>query len=90
MRLYDVSRNHPLDGFVLRQYFLGNGVLTWLLAPINILLDLLTLPNVNKGVYRLTDLPAPYRQEVESLIEEARRSILSLSLSSVSRNSTVP
>ena len=74
--LYDVSRNHPLDGFVLQQYFLGNGVLTWLLAPFNILLDLLTLPNVNKGVYRLNDLPALYRQEVECLIEEARRSNL--------------
>jgi len=71
--LYDVGRNYPLDGFVLEQYFLGNGVLTWLLAPFNIMLDLLALPNVNKGVYRLNDLPAPYREEVERLIEGARR-----------------
>jgi hypothetical protein len=71
--LYDVSRNRPLDAFVLRQYFLGNGVLTWLLSPFNILLDLLALPYLNKGVYHLQDLPAPYRREVERVIEIAKR-----------------
>ena len=71
--LYDVTRNRPLDWFVLRQYFLGNGVPTWLLSPFNILLDLLTLPYLNKGVYRLEDLPAPYRAEVERVIEIAKR-----------------
>jgi Aspartyl/Asparaginyl beta-hydroxylase len=74
--LYDLSRNRPLDTVSLRQYFICNGVPTWLLSPFNILLDLLTLPYVNKGVYRLSDLPAPYREEVERLIEEARRSNL--------------
>jgi hypothetical protein len=71
--LYDVARNRPLTWFVLRQYFLGNGVTTWLLSPFNILLDILTLPYVNKGIYRLDDLPAPYRDEIERLIELAKR-----------------
>ena len=71
--LYDVSRNRPLNVSVLRQYFLVNGVMTWVLAPFNILLDLLTLPYINKGIYRLDDLPAPYREEVERLIEIAKR-----------------
>ena len=71
--LYDVSRNRPLDLHLLRQYFLVNGLITWLLAPFNILLDLLTLPYINKGIYRLEDLPAPYREEVERLIEIAKR-----------------
>ena len=71
--LYDVSRNRPLDLSLLRQYFLVNGVMTWALAPFNILLDLLTLPYINKGIYRLDDLPAPYREEVERLIEIAKR-----------------
>jgi hypothetical protein len=53
---------------VLRQYFVGNGVPTWLLSPFNILMDILTLPYINKGVYELSDLPAPYRAEVERLI----------------------
>jgi beta-hydroxylase len=71
--LYDVSRNRPFDLHLLRQYFLVNGLVTWLLAPFNILLDLLTLPYINKGIYRLEDLPAPYREEVERLIEIAKR-----------------
>lgn len=71
--LYDVSRNRPLTWLVLRQYFVGNGVTTWLLSPLNILLDILTLPYINKGVYRLGDLPGPYREEIERLIEIAKR-----------------
>src|SRR5580704_135741 len=55
--LYDVSRNRPLDLHLLRQYFLVNGLVTWMLAPFNILLDLLALPYINKGIYRLEDLP---------------------------------
>jgi len=51
--IYDVSRNSGLNGGVLRRYFLGNGTLLWLLSPFNILMDLLTLPHINKGVYRL-------------------------------------
>jgi hypothetical protein len=70
---YDVSRNRPISWPILRQYFLVNGLVTWLLSPINILLDLLTLPYINKGIYRLKDLPAPYREEVERLIEIAKR-----------------
>jgi hypothetical protein len=71
--LYDVSRNRPLNWFLLRQYFLGNGTTTFLLAPFNILLDILTLPYINKGVYRLDDLPPRYREEVEHLIDIAKR-----------------
>ena len=55
--VYDVSRNHDLKLSTLRRYFIGNGFLLWLLSPINVLLDLLSLPYVNKGVYRLEDLP---------------------------------
>lgn len=66
--LYDVTRNTALDGFVVRRYFMGNGVLTWLLSPLNTLFDLLALPYFNKGVYELNDLPPGHRQEVERLI----------------------
>ncbi len=71
--LYDVARNRPIDGYILRQYFLGNGVPTWILSPFNILLDILTLPYINKGVYRLEDLPPAYREEVERMIDIAKR-----------------
>jgi len=71
--IYDVSRNPGLNGDVLRRYFLGNGILLWLLSPFNILMDLLTLPHINKGVYRLEDLPAAYQEEVKRLIEVAQK-----------------
>jgi aspartyl/asparaginyl beta-hydroxylase (cupin superfamily) len=69
---YDVSRNQGLNLSTLRRYFIGNGFGTWLLSPFNILLDLLSLPYVNKGVYRLEDLPPAYQAEVERLISVAK------------------
>jgi hypothetical protein len=68
---YDVSRNVGLKPSTLRRYFLGNGFLVWMLSPINILLDLLSLPYTNKGVYRLEDLPPDHQNEVRRLIQVA-------------------
>jgi hypothetical protein len=69
---YDVSRNSELGFETLRRYFIGNGFGTWLLSPFNSLLDLLSLPFINKGVYRLEDLPPAYQDEVTRLIEAAK------------------
>jgi hypothetical protein len=66
--VYDVSRNSGLKLSTLRRYFIGNGFVVWLLSPVNILLDLLSLPHINKGVYRLEDLPKDYQDEVRRLI----------------------
>lgn len=60
---YDVGRNRGLNLSTLRRYFIGNGFPTWVLSPVNILLDLLSLPYVNKGVYRLEDLPPATRKK---------------------------
>ncbi len=68
---YDVGRNRPFNVETLRRYFLGNGVGTWLLSPFNALLDLLSLPYVNKGVYQLADLPVAHQEEVKRLIQAA-------------------
>jgi Aspartyl/Asparaginyl beta-hydroxylase len=68
---YDVGRNQGLSLSTLRRYFIGNGFPTWLLSPFNILLDLLSLPYINKGVYRLEDLPPDYQDEVKRLIQIA-------------------
>ena len=73
---YDVSRNSGLSATTLRRYFIGNGFFTWVLSPFNSLLDLLSLPYVNKGVYRLEDLPNAYRDEVTRLIQAANESNL--------------
>jgi len=69
---YDVSRNSGLNFETLRRYFIGNGFPTWLLSPFNTLLDLLSLPYVNKGVYRLEDLPSDYQDEVKRLLQAAK------------------
>jgi aspartyl/asparaginyl beta-hydroxylase (cupin superfamily) len=74
--IYDVSRHKQIDRQVLGGYFLGNGVLTWLMSPLNALLDILCLPYRNKGVYKLEDLPEAYRQELVHVIDAATKSDL--------------
>jgi aspartyl/asparaginyl beta-hydroxylase (cupin superfamily) len=69
---YDVSRNKKIDAELLRRYFIGNGFVTWILSPFNTLLDLLSLPYVNKGVYKLEDLPPGHQEEVRRLIKAAQ------------------
>jgi len=68
---YDVSRNTGLNLSTMRRYFLGNGVLLWILSPINVLLDILSLPYINKGIYRLEDLPQGHQDEINRLIKAA-------------------
>jgi hypothetical protein len=69
---YDVGRNHGLNLSTLRRYFIGNGFPTWVLSPLNVLLDLLSLPYINKGIYQLEDLPPAYQDEVKRLIRIAK------------------
>jgi beta-hydroxylase len=69
----DVARNKPLAWPTIERYFTGNGVLTWLLAPFNLLMDLLALPYTNKGVYKLGDLPPGHQDEIKTLIEATHR-----------------
>ena len=82
---YDVSRNSGLSATTLRRYFIGNGFFTWVVSPFNSLLDLLSLPYVNKGVYRLDDLPPAYRDEVTRLIQAANESNLVAQLEEASK-----
>jgi hypothetical protein len=55
------------------------------LSPLNSLLDLLSLPYVNKGVYRLEDLPDAYRDEVTRLIQAANESNLVVQMEEASK-----
>jgi len=70
---YDVSRNTKWDLALFDRYFFGNGVTTWVLSPFNVLMDILALPYINKGVYRLADLPKDYQEEISGLIEAVHR-----------------
>ncbi|HUO55552.1 MAG TPA: aspartyl/asparaginyl beta-hydroxylase domain-containing protein, partial [Rhodoblastus sp.] len=69
----DVLRNDERTPAVFERYFLGNGLPVWLLSPVNTLLDVLSLPYVNRGVYRLQDLPAGHRSEIVKLVDAAKR-----------------
>lgn len=69
--LLDWIRNRPITLRTFDRYFFGNGVPTWLLAPFNLLMDLFTLPYLNRGIYALDDLPAGYRDELERVIRAA-------------------
>lgn len=62
----DVGRHRKITYELLEKYFMGNGVGTWLLSPLNLLADLLSYPN--KGKYALADLPPGHRAEIEACV----------------------
>ncbi|HRH43759.1 MAG TPA: aspartyl/asparaginyl beta-hydroxylase domain-containing protein [Pyrinomonadaceae bacterium] len=70
--LYDVLRNKAINFSIIKQYYLGNGMLTWLASPINLFLDIISLPFINKGVYKLQDLPESHQSEIKSLLETVK------------------
>jgi aspartyl/asparaginyl beta-hydroxylase (cupin superfamily) len=74
--LLDFMRNQARKLSSFDRYFAGNGVFTWLLSPFNLFLDLLTLPYWNKGVYKLTDLPSAYQDEIKTMMAAAHQSDL--------------
>lgn len=65
--LVDVARNKAKTPFLYSRYFLGNGILTWLLAPFNLLVDLISFRN--PGIYALEDFPEDYRREIEEVLD---------------------
>jgi len=81
--LWDVSRNRDLNPRVFKQYFLKNGIGTWLASPLNILMDILALPYINKGVYELSDLPEKYQDEISALLKTADEKGLVSNLKSI-------
>jgi beta-hydroxylase len=74
--LLDFLRNRRRTLGALDRYFAGNGFFTWILSPFNLLMDMISLPYWNRGIYRLSDLPEPYQDEINAVIEAARRSDL--------------
>ena len=68
--LFDFQRSKRIDAQNLIRYFLGNGLLTWVLSPFNLVMDLLT--KSNKGIYQLEDLPEECQAEIQSVIQIAK------------------
>src|SRR5262245_56473799 len=64
----DFSRHQTITTEAVEKYFTGNGITTWALSPINLLTDLFC-PR-NKIIYKLEDLPAEHRAEIETCVRE--------------------
>jgi beta-hydroxylase len=71
--LVDLARNRPFEFSRITRYFAGKGVFTWVLSPFNLLVDLLSLPYWNRGIYQLGDLPPRYQAEIQTLIDACHR-----------------
>lgn len=67
--LLDVMRNDRVDLVSFHRYFLGHGTATWVMAPINLLVDCLCLPFTNKKIYQAEQLPEAHRNELLSVIQ---------------------
>jgi beta-hydroxylase len=74
--LLDFLRNTRRTLGTLDRYFAGNGFFTWLLSPFNLLMDVISLPYWNHGIYQLSDFPKPYQDEINAIIAAACRSDL--------------
>lgn len=75
--IYDVLRQkNPDKRFVFYQYFLVNGTLAFIFSPINLLVDILSLPFCNKQIYTLADLPKTHINEITRIINECPREYL--------------
>src|SRR5579862_4236155 len=62
----DVSRHRRITYQLVEEYFTGKGLLTWLLSPVNLLADLLSLKP--RGAVPFAELPAECRREIESCV----------------------
>lgn len=67
--LFDFQRSKRISPEDLKRYFLGNGILTWVLSPLNLFMDLIS--HKNKGIFELEDLPKDYQLEISKMIELA-------------------
>lgn len=75
--IYDVFRqNHPDKLRLAGQYFLVNGVFTWIFSPINVIVDIISLPFINKQIYKLEELPTLHQKEIRRVMDDCPKSQL--------------
>lgn len=67
--IYEVLRHGRDRAAIAHHFFLVNGGLTWALSPMNTLIDILSLPFVNKKIYKLSDFPKAYQEEIRQVTE---------------------
>ena len=64
--LIDVSRHKTMNLKLLKEYFCGKGFLTFILSPLNLFSDLLSLRNHH--TFKVEDLPKEHQDEVNDII----------------------
>ncbi|HEV2695917.1 MAG TPA: aspartyl/asparaginyl beta-hydroxylase domain-containing protein [Verrucomicrobiae bacterium] len=67
--LVDFQRSRRFEIQNWRRYFYGNGILTWLLSPFNLVMDVFCYKNY--GVYKLENLPEDCQAEIRQMIKTA-------------------
>ena len=65
--LIDCMRNSPLNRTLFYKYFLGNGMVTWLLSPINIFADVIAMSS--KCKWTKEEMPSDVQCEIDHLVE---------------------
>lgn len=65
--VYEVVRHGRDLATIGHQFFLINGGLTWALSPLNTLIDIVSLPFINKKIYKLSDFPKEYQEEIRQV-----------------------
>ncbi len=63
----DISRHRVVSAGLMQKYFIGNGLVTWLLSPVNVFFDLIS--ERNKYIYTLDDFPPGHRSEIENVLK---------------------
>lgn len=64
--ILDISRHKPLNFYIVKKYFIGNGCLTWLLSPINLIADVIAWNR--KTIVAFDHLPDDCKNELEQII----------------------
>jgi aspartyl/asparaginyl beta-hydroxylase (cupin superfamily) len=62
----DIRRHTWVRYELIEKYFMGTGIFTWLMSPLNLLADLLSHRNLL--TYKLDDLPPEHRAEIQACV----------------------
>ena len=86
--IYDVLRQNKKDkASLFKQYFFESGTLTWLFSPLNTFIDIVSLPFINKQIYKLEDLPQKHQEDIKTILKEVPKKQLNDILEELNSNS---
>ena len=63
--IIDVSRHKTMNLKLLKEYFFGKGVLTFLISPLNLFVDLISHRNIHS--FKIEDFPKEFQNEIKRI-----------------------